>query len=272
VSLPTRLALTTSRHVSADRRLHARRSAATWDAAYVDRARVSLSALRRDFDAVVVLEESRVRLADTDADIVFHPGMAYQRVKRIRRGETDPLVQVAGLRPGLRVLDATLGFGQDAIVAGACVGPTGHVLGLEASRPLAVFAALGLPSCQLPAEVRADTAARITVRHTEAVSWLTAHEDRFDVILLDPMFRIPKRSQPSFDVLRRFAWTAPLEDRLLRAALARAKTVVAKIGSVEALSELSVSPQLVRRSGAVTWARFRGGEWRWRCDSDGAGL
>ncbi|KAF5038165.1 Ubiquinone/menaquinone biosynthesis C-methyltransferase UbiE [anaerobic digester metagenome] len=52
------------------------------------------------------------------------------------RGVKDRSRRALGLRPGDRVLDAGTGVGLDAGLMGAVVGPTGRVLGVDASREM----------------------------------------------------------------------------------------------------------------------------------------
>lgn len=251
-----RLGVTTSHRVTEARRAHARSRAEQWGVAYVDRACQSLSLALSRFDALLVFEQAHVNLLDSAGGIRFHAGMAYQRIKRLSRGMADPLVQASGLRVGQRVLDATLGFGQDALVAAAVVGAAGSVTGLEASRVLSAFADAGLAGCALPPGTDLDVTKVVDVVHAEATAWLAATRDRFDVALLDPMFPQPKRAHPSFAMLRRHALPQPLTDALLTAALRRASTVVAKVDGPATLDRLSIRPASVHRTRSAIWTTF----------------
>jgi 16S rRNA (guanine1516-N2)-methyltransferase len=250
------LGVTCSRRVTEARRSHARSRAELWGATFVERDGLPLARILAGLDALLVFEPSQIRLVDHAANICFHPGMAYQRIKRLSQGLTDPLVEAAKLHRGQRILDATLGFGQDALVAATVVGPTGSVTGLEASPILSAFADEGLPTCALPPGKDLDVAKVLTVHHAEATSWLATHHERFDVALLDPMFLRPKRAHPSFATLRRHALHAPLTDALIVAALSRATTAVAKLGHQAALAALSTRPHAVHRTRSATWATF----------------
>ena len=80
--------------------------------------------------------------------------------------------------PGAAVLDATLGLGADALVAAAACGPSGAVVALEGSVPLAAWVAEGL------ARLDAEPARRIEVRAGEHLTALTALPSRaFDVVV-----------------------------------------------------------------------------------------
>lgn len=248
---PSTLAVTTSHRVTNERVTHARRSAARWGAVFLDRQGQSLRQMADEYDAVIVYDQCRVRLADRFSEVAFHPGMAHHRVLRVRRGLDDPLVEMGNIQPGQQVVDATLGFGRDTLVAAAAVGPTGKVVGLEASLALSAFADEGLRR-----STYGPWSASICVRRAEAVEWLTHTNEEFDLAVLDPMFSQPRRAEPGFDLLRRHAVHTPLNDDLLNVALERARIVVVKVGDIEALSTLSYRPELIRRTNSAVWARY----------------
>jgi 16S rRNA (guanine1516-N2)-methyltransferase len=246
-----RLAVTTTSRVFGVRAARARSQAARWNVPFLEREGRGLGRLLPGFDALLVYEPSRVRLVDAVGDVVCHPGMAHWRILRMRQGSVDPLVSVGGLVPGARVLDATLGFGQDALVAAAAVGPSGLVVGLEASLPLYAFAHEGLPGLVSPAE-----SAPIQVEWADAADWLASTALEFDLVMLDPMFTRARDAQPGFDLLRRHAVEEPLDEGLVKAALQVARAVVVKLGHVTALDEISLRPEAVRHTQSLTWARF----------------
>jgi hypothetical protein len=248
---PSSLAVTTSHHVTNERVTHARNSAARWEAVFLERHEQPLRRLVAAYDAVIVFEQCRVRLADRFSEVAFHPGMAHHRVLRLRRGLDDPLVEMGQVQPGQRVVDATLGFGRDALVAAAAVGPTGKVVGLEASPALAAFADEGLHHC-----THRPWSAAISVRRADAVEWLTQTDEEFHLAVLDPMFSRPRRAEPGFELLRRHAKSTPLNDVLLMSALNRARIVVVKVSDVAVLDGLAVRSEVFRRTNSAIWARF----------------
>src|SRR3954451_9278661 len=91
---------------------------------------------------VLVLGSRRADLFDGGRAFRASIGMGYLRFVRTRVGQSDTLVTAAKLRPGDRVLDATLGLAQDALIAAdATKNP---VEGLEASPVLAAFVVAAL--------------------------------------------------------------------------------------------------------------------------------
>jgi len=139
--------------------------------------------------------------------------MAAVRVKRLGtpQQEEDVVVRLCELKAGDSVLDATLGLGSDALVCARAVGPSGRVIGVEASLPLYALASEGLRT----KPPFADSAV-IDVRRGHALQVLEALESHsIDCVIFDPMFDLPKSSTPSFDMLRRYALHEPLDEATL---------------------------------------------------------
>ena len=203
---------------------------------------------------VLVLAARRANLYVEGRAFRASAGMAFLRVLRARRGEPDPLVAAAGLRPGDSVLDATLGLGGDALVAAEATGA--RVLGLEADGLLGAFTQAGLRRLQKHGR---DPGRRVEVIRADHREFLRAQPARsFDVVLLDPMFRRAGDAGPSFDLLRAHGEHAPLEPETLRDArrVARRGVLVKDAASGLELGRLGLVPRLTRRSAAIAfgWA------------------
>lgn len=203
---------------------------------------------------VLVLAARRADLYVEGRAFRASAGMAFLRVLRARRGEPDPLVAAAGLRPGDSVLDATLGLGGDALVAAEATGA--RVLGLEADGLLGAFTQAGLRRLQKHGR---DPGRLVEVIRADHREFLRAQPARsFDVVLLDPMFRRAGDAGPSFDLLRAHGEHAPLEPETLRDArrVARRGVLVKDAASGLELGRLGLVPRLTRRSAAIAfgWA------------------
>ena len=74
----------------------------------------------------------------------FHPNSAAFRLKRLLKGETDPLIEIAQLKKDDSFLDCTLGLGSDSIIASFVTGESGKVLGVEADPAVAFITGRGL--------------------------------------------------------------------------------------------------------------------------------
>ena len=180
-------------------------------------------------------------------------GMAHLRVLRARRGEIDPLVAAAGLKPGDRVLDATLGLGGDALVASHATAT--KLVALEKNGLLGAFTQAGLRRLQ---EHAGEPGRNIDVIHADHREWLRKQPDKsFDVVLFDPMFRkAGKDAGPFFEVLRAHADHDPLEQATLDEArrVARRGVLVKDAAPGFELERLGLKPQQTRRSAAIAFA------------------
>ena len=214
----------------------------------------TLARLLEDGRPVLVLAARRADLYERGRAYRASVGMAFLRVLRARKGEIDPLVAHAALRPGDSVLDATLGLGGDALVAAAATGA--RVVGLETDGVVAAFTQAALR--RLPRHGR-EPGRLVQVLHAEHRAWLRQQPDRsFDVVLLDPMFRRAGESGPLFELLRTHAEHAPLDRETLREAqrVARRGVLVKDAARGEELQRLGLTPRLSRRSAAIAfgWA------------------
>jgi hypothetical protein len=253
---PVPLAVTTSTKVDAALVREARDVAARWGLPYLPRrAKEGIAPwLGVKADALVVVGGDGVTLWDAEGSFGFHAGMAHLRRMRLRDGEPDAFVRVAELRPGDSVLDCTLGLAQDALVASLAVGPVGRVVGLEKSLALAIVAAEGLRRYELGAD-----SGPIEVVHADAHAYLkTLPSASFDVVFFDPMFAKPKKAQPAFEVLRRFAEHAPLTPEALAEGrrVARRWVVVKGARYTDDLRKLGLEAEPGSRFTDVVWGRI----------------
>jgi ubiquinone/menaquinone biosynthesis C-methylase UbiE len=85
---------------------------------------------------------------------------------------TRLLLQAAGIRPGMRVLDLGTGLGHVARLAGELVGPTGAVIGLDQSAEALTIAR---------ERTLATGATHVTFMQGDASTWTAP--DRFDVVV-----------------------------------------------------------------------------------------
>ena len=217
------------------------------------RPKAPLRGLLDQARVLVVFGEDGVALRDRLGSARGGAGLAGLRLKEIEKGRAeDPLQRIGELRPGERVLDATLGFAQDARVAARLVGPTGSVVGIESSLPLAVLADAALRRQAWPGS------ARIEVRHADSGEVLRqSPSGSVDVVLFDPMFGRTLAAQPGFDLLRRLANPSPLRPDVLAEArrVARRVVLVKAARYTPALRALGLQHVEMRRSAAVVWAR-----------------
>lgn len=163
------------------------------------------------------------------APFFFHPNSAAFRLKRVARGEDEPLLEACSLRAGDSFLDCTLGIGSDSMLAAYAVGKSGRVVGLEAEPNVAFIVARGMQvydTSELPlTEVMRD----IEVVQSEAVAYLRQQPDNsFDVVYMDPMFEEAIEESSNFEALREAGAHITLTDEWVREAkrVARRRVVL----------------------------------------------
>ena len=233
--------------------------AARWQVPFLARPRRGpVTALLADAETLLIVDKTSVSLQDEQGSVRWCLGLAALRLRALDGGgQGEALSRVGCLSAGECVLDCTLGLAQDARVAARLVGPTGQLVGLEVSSPLAMLATEGLRR-----EQQEPRSARIEVHHADYRAYLAGLESRsFDVVLFDPMFSKEKRAQPSFALLRRLANPARLEAGML----AEARRVARRAVLVKAprygpdLRALGLVAARASRSAPVVWARVAAG-------------
>lgn len=207
-------------------------------ACFVPREQSSLDKLRERFslNVIAVATKRGPRLEMPGGSFFFHPSMAALRMKNVNDGLLDHMVAAMQLRPGMTVLDCTLGLGTDAIIASHI--SNGGVTGLEASPLLAYVTAWGLqhPAVELP-EVLRQAMRSINVRNCNYDEYLHAQPDNaYDVVYFDPMFSNPIWGSSNMRPLRWLAErTSLVEETLIQAKRVARHRVVIKTAVVDNL-------------------------------------
>ncbi|MBJ6363634.1 class I SAM-dependent methyltransferase [Paenibacillus sp. GCM10012307] len=206
----------------------AQRLADELGARYAERGSHSLKRLgtRHKDEQILVVSGHDVRYYDgQEPPLFFHPSMAFVRVKRLLRGETDLMLEVSGCVEGDEVLDCTAGLASDSFVFSYAVGPQGRVTALESEPVLAALVREGL--------LRYDTGmtdANEAMRNIEVVCQnhetllSSLDDDSYDIVYFDPMFRQPIHASNSLAPLRQLANHSPLSP----ASVAEARRVARK--------------------------------------------
>ncbi len=231
--LQGKIGVTTARNATGSAAvLQAQAWARQLGAEYVERphnAGVAELLVRYALAALVVGEADGPRIHSAAGSFAYHPGMAVLRLQQLKRGATDHLLPALGLKPGCRVLDATMGLAADAAISAYVVGSGGTVVGLEAS-PLLHFAV----SWGLAHYEAADADLTVALRRVRPVRAVAAAylvqcaPGSFDVVYFDPMFRHPVQGAKGMEALRPLSYEAPLDKRTLELALCVSPRVVIK--------------------------------------------
>lgn len=192
------------------------------------------------------------------APFFFHPNSAAFRLKRIARGEHEPLIEVTKLQAGMSFLDCTLGIGSDSLVAAYVVGEHGKVVGVEANENVAFIVREGMKTYDTTELPLTACMRHIDVVTAEALDYLrTCSDNSFDVVYMDPMFETVIEESTNFTALR-----AAGEPTLLHEAWVKeAKRVAAKRVVLKAHYTSTLFAQFGFEQQTRETAKFHYGVW-----------
>lgn len=191
---------------------------------YVPRANLSGKTLRERYgvDFILVAKQGLLTLSTPSGDLFFHPNMAHLRLKNLRFGSAgtgDRMVEAMDLSRGMSVLDCTLGFGADAIVASFAVGPEGQVTGIESQPLIETVVGYGLAHFKAENWPIQEAMRGIHTVCADAFDYLKEQpDDSVDVVYFDPMFRHPLLESRSLSPLRTVANHEPVSEAMIEEA------------------------------------------------------
>lgn len=155
---------------------------------------------------VVTEQEVRYYEGQAEAPLYFHPSMAFVRVKRLRRGDTDPLIQLTACREGDRVIDCTAGLASDSLVFAYAAGSGGSVTAIESEPVLCALVREGLAGYETGLPDVDAAMRRIDIHCGDHLRYLESLPDKSaDIVYFDPMFRQPIHESSSMEPLRAIA-------------------------------------------------------------------
>ena len=132
-----------------------------------------------------------------EGELFFHPNMSQLRIKNIRMGDEDHMAAALDLQEGMSVLDCTLGFGADSIVASFVVGEGGQVIGLEASPLIAFITSEGMKKFLATNYELHSAIKRVKVINADYNDYLQTLPDKsVDVVYFDPNVPSSIKGQP----------------------------------------------------------------------------
>ncbi|MCE5284565.1 MAG: class I SAM-dependent methyltransferase [Pelosinus sp.] len=223
--------VTTGQHATEIETIQAKKWAQTFEMPFASRKNQSLVAIKERYQAtnVLIATKNGPVVHTPGGDFFFHLSMAELRIKNIINGKHDHMVAAMGLKPGMSVLDCTIGLGTDAIVASLAVGSGGRVVGLEASSLIAFITKEGLKNFAPKEAYISEALTRIQVQNIDYHGFLKALPvSSFDVVYFDPMFRQPIERSSNLKPMRYLADNRPLTVETLRCAclVAREKVII----------------------------------------------
>lgn len=224
----------------------------------VDRHKESMEKLmaKHQAAAVLVAFPDKLKLFSESGEMFFHPNMAQLRVKNLRKGENDHMSEAMGLQPGMSVLDCTLGYASDAIVASFVVGEGGSVTGLESSPLIAAVTGYGLQHFPASNAPLLSAMRRIKVVNMDYLAYLRRQPSRsVDVVYFDPMFRKPLTASSGIAPIRSVADHSALNTEAVSEAIrvARYRVVMKEAGTSMEFSRLGFKQVVGGRYSSVRY-------------------
>jgi len=182
---------------------------------YIARERNSLQDLFRRFDQsqAIVVAKNGWRYEDQEGNhFSFHPNMSALRIKQLKNGQKDLMVECAKMTTGDAVLDCTLGMAADAIVSSFVVGEKGKVVALESQPVIAAIVEHGLATYETDRKELQRAMRSVQVIHANYREVLpTLPDHSFDIVMFDPMFRKTVQKSAAMQQLKPLANPDPVD-------------------------------------------------------------
>ena len=193
---------------------------------FVKREDLSFDTLKKIHGAenILLVKKDSLGIITSDGELFFHPNTAHLRIKNLREGDGDRLIDALKISDGSSVLDCTLGLGSDAIVESFIVGSSGKVVALEINPLVAEVVRRGMKNFSEDSPHILEAMRRVEVVTVDCLDYLrTCAVNSFDVVYFDPMFRRPVKKSSGLNAIRPLADNRPLSTENVREARRVAK-------------------------------------------------
>ncbi|WP_160687063.1 class I SAM-dependent methyltransferase [Clostridium sp. C2-6-12] len=251
-----KIAVTTTRDTNESLNYKAKEISKDLDIPYIKRGYGSIkkTILKEGFDYLLVVERDKIVIKGEDSTLFWHPNMSELKIKSIRQGNKDAMIEATRLEEGNSILDCTLGLAGDSLVFSAVVGEKGKVVGTEINKYIAYLSKCGLESYK---DVDGKTMNNIKVVNESYEDYIIKQNDNsFDVVYFDPMFKEPNKKSTTINSFRDFADHRGLTKEILMEALRVCKNRVVikeRQGSNE-LEKLGIEKYYGgKKSGAIIY-------------------
>ncbi len=218
--------VTTARKPKLDSEILAETFAENLNLPFVPRADFSLDTLKKIYgvENILLVRNNLPVIVTNDGELFFHPNTAHLRIKNLRQGLGDRLIDAAKIKSGDKVLDCTLGLGSDSIVLSFV---SKNVTALEINPVLAEVVRYGMKNFSDDTPPVIDAMRRVEVITADYVDYLKhCAENSFDVVYFDPMFRHAINKSSGINPIRPLADNRPLEIDSVREACRVARRCV----------------------------------------------
>ena len=205
---------------------------------FIAREDFSLEFLKTNYgvENILLVKNNFPVIVTNEGELFFHPNTAHLRIKNLRQGLGDRLIDAAKIQLGDEILDCTLGLGSDSIVESFAVGIGGKVTALEINPVLAEVVRYGMKNFSDDTPPVIEAMRRVEIITADYTSYLKNLADNsFDVVYFDPMFRHGINKSSAINPLRPLADNRPLEiDSVREACRVARRCVVMKENSYSA--------------------------------------
>ena len=222
----TSFIVTTTRKPNEDTKIFAKEISLKLGGKFIEREDFSFETLKKihGVENILLVKKNSLSVVTSDGELFFHPNTAHLRIKNLRGGEGDRLIDALKISGGSKVLDCTLGLGSDSLVASYVVGAAGKVVALEVNPLIAEIVSHGLKNFSEDSPHILKAMRRVEVVHADCKDFLkTCAENSFDVVYFDPMFRRPIQKSSGLNPIRPLADNRPLTEEIIREARRVAK-------------------------------------------------
>ena len=185
---------------------------------FVPRENFSLDKLKMLHRAenILLVKKNSLSIVNAEGELFFHPNTAHLRIKNLRGGQGDRLIDALKISEGSKILDCTLGLGSDAIVESFIVGASGKVVALEINPLIAEIVSYGLKTFSDDSPHILEAMRRVEVINTDCEEFLKTCQDKsFDAVYFDPMFRRPIQKSSGLNPIRPLADARPLTEEII---------------------------------------------------------
>jgi len=193
---------------------------------FIRRENFSLDALKKTHGAenILLVKKNSLSIVTAEGELFFHPNTAHLRIKNLRGGQGDRLVDALKISAGSKVLDCTLGLGSDAIVESFIVGESGKIVALESNPLIFQVVSHGLQNFSDDSPHILEAMRRVEVVNADCGEFLkTCADNSFDAVYFDPMFRRPIQKSSGINPIRPLADNRPLSKEIINEACRVAK-------------------------------------------------
>ena len=193
---------------------------------FVRREDFSFNTLKKIHGAenILLVKKNSLSVITSDGELFFHPNTAHLRIKNLRGGEGDRLIDALKISNGSKILDCTLGLGSDALVESFIAGENGKIVALEVNPLIFAVVSHGFKNFSDDSPHILEAMRRITAINADCKDFLkNCADNSFDVVYFDPMFRRPIQKSSGLNPIRPLADNRPLIVEIIREAYRVAK-------------------------------------------------